>query len=316
MWFCQTLQALLHENRLVLTAQGATITNADFFAPLYCPMRTSIQVAMGQMLVKAGQPQQNLERAVTMIAAAAKAGADLIVLPECLDIGWTDGRAKDLAQPIPGSHSQQLAKAARDHHIHVAAGLVERFGNQLFNSAVLFDDSGGLLLLHRKINELGIAMGLYSIGDRLGVAHCKLGVIGLDICADNVPNSLAIGHVLARMGAQIIVAPSAWAVPPEHDQDQEPYGALWLGAYQHLSRIYDLPVVGVSGVGWLEDGAWKGWKVIGCSLAVGADAQIIAQAPYGTNAEDLRVVKVTLRPPSVLGTGLTDSLSQRDYNGV
>jgi predicted amidohydrolase len=279
-------------------------------------MRTSINVAMGQMLVKAGQPQHNLERAVDMIANAAKAGADLIVLPECLDIGWTDSRAKDMAQPIPGNHSQQLAKAARDHQIHVAAGLVERSGDKLFNSAVLLDDSGVLLLLHRKINELAIAADLYSIGDRLGVSHSKLGVIGLDICADNVPNSLAIGHVLARMGAQIIVAPSAWAVPPNHNQHQEPYGALWQGAYQHLSRIYDLPVVGVSGVGWLEDGAWKGWKVIGCSLAVGSNAQVIAQAPYGTDAESMCVVEVALRQPNVLGTSLTDSLSQRDYRGV
>ena len=69
-------------------------------------------------------------------------------------------------------------------------------------------------------------------------------------------------------------------------------------------------------MGWLEDGAWKGWKVIGCSLAVGADAQVIAQAPYGVNAENLSIVKIELRQLTALGTKLTDSLSHRGYQGI
>lgn len=265
---------------------------------------------MGQIKIEAGRPDQNLTRAVAAIASASAAGCDLIVLPECLDIGWTDSRARVLAQPIPGEYVDRLARAARQHRIHVAAGLVERAGEQLFNAAVLLDDHGQLCLLHRKINELGIATDLYAIGDRLGVAHTRLGVIGLDICADNLPNSLEIGHVLARMGAEIIVAPSAWAVPPDHDPSVEPYGMLWQSAYQRLSRAYHLPVVGVSGVGRLEDGAWAGWPVIGCSLAVNADATVAAQAPYGADAASLVVVELNLRPPTELGTALTDRLSQ------
>ncbi len=279
-------------------------------------MMKSIRVGMGQILIEAGQPQANLKRAVEMIAKAADAGCDLIVLPECLDIGWTDTRARALAQPIPGPHVEILAQAARDYQIHVTAGLVERADSKLYNAAVLLDSEGQICLLHRKINELDIAADLYAIGDRLGVAHTKLGAIGLDICADNVPNSLAIGHVLARMGAQIIVAPSAWAVPPDHDQTQDPYGALWRESYQQLSRLYDLPVVGMSGVGWLEEGAWKGWKVIGCSLAVNADATVAAQAPYGVDAENLTIVELTLRQPTVLGTALTDELRSRGYDGI
>ena len=42
-----------------------------------------------------------------------------------------------MAQPIPGPHAQRLQEAARKHHIHVAAGLVERAGNRLFNAGVL-----------------------------------------------------------------------------------------------------------------------------------------------------------------------------------
>jgi predicted amidohydrolase len=260
-----------------------------------------IRVAMGQILIEAGQPQANLKRAVDAITNAAVAGCDLIVLPECLNIGWTDSRAITQAQPIPGAHFELLAQAARQNAIHVAAGLVERSGDKLYNAAVLIDAEGQLRLLHRKIHELDIAT--------------HLGTIGLDICADNVPNSLAIGHVLARMGAQIIVSPSAWAVPPDHNQDTHPYGDLWRTSYQQLSKLYDLPIVGVSGVGWLEDGAWNGWKVIGCSLAVDADASIAAEAAYGPEAESLTIVELRLRPPGAVGTALTQELHRRGYQG-
>lgn len=260
---------------------------------------TSLKLGMAQMRVEAGHPQANLQRALRFIADAAAAGCDLVVLPECLDFGWCSATACQAAQPIPGPHTQQLIDAARRHHIFIAAGLAERAGDRLYNAAVLISEQGELLLHHRKINEIGAAAGLYATGDRLGVAHTRLGCIGLNICADNLPESLHIGHTLAAMGAQIIVSPSAWAVSPEHDNTATPYGALWRGAYAQLAAAHGLPVVGVSSVGWVAGGPWMGWPVIGASLAVGGDGRVAAQCDYGVDAEQLRVVQLTLRPARV-----------------
>jgi predicted amidohydrolase len=44
---------------------------------------------MGQMRVEGGAPDANLDRAVEMIRKAAAARCDVVVLPECLDLGWT-----------------------------------------------------------------------------------------------------------------------------------------------------------------------------------------------------------------------------------
>lgn len=255
----------------------------------------TLRVGMAQMRVDAGRPEPNLARALERIASAAQAGCDLVVLPECLDLGWGDGRARQQAQAIPGPHMQRLADAACEHRIFVAAGLVERRDTRLFNAAVLLDDAGQLCLLHRKLHELSVVGGLYAVGDRLGVAHTRLGVIGLAICADLAPESLAIGHVLARMGAQIIVAPSAWAVPPDHDPVAQPYGDLWLQSYGRLAAQYQLPVVGVSGVGRVEDGGWRGWPVIGASLAMRADGSVAARGRYGEQADELIVCELALR---------------------
>jgi predicted amidohydrolase len=190
----------------------------------------SFKLGMAQILVEGGQSQANLERAIAYIGQAASQGCQLVVLPECLDLGWTHPSAWQLAQPIPGPHSDRLAQAARQYDTFVVAGLVERWEDKLYNSAVLIDRWGEIRLLHRKINELDVALDMYAVGDRLGVVDTELGTLGVTICADNFPTSLAMGHVLARMGAQAILVPSAWAMPAEHDNRVQPYGGLWRGS--------------------------------------------------------------------------------------
>jgi predicted amidohydrolase len=278
-------------------------------------MEARYRVGMAQILVEGGCPAANLERAVAAMAEASARDCAIVVLPECLDLGWTDPSARTLAQPIPGAHTDCLARAARTHHIHVAAGLVERAGDRLFNAGVLIDPEGVIQLHHRKINELDIALDLYAVGDRLGVVETRLGTLGLNLCADNFGSSLAIGHVLARMGAQVILSPSAWAVDAGHDNEQDPYGGLWLDAYTELTRLYDLTVIGVSNVGWLTGGPWQGRRCIGCSLAVGPGGAILARGPYGTDAATLVVVEVEPRPAIGRGTEIAPVLHARGYRG-
>ena len=273
------------------------------------------KLAMGQMLVEGGQVDQNLERAAAMIKSAAEQGGRIIVLPECLDLGWTDPAAWDLAQPIPGPSSAELSRAAHQSGMYVVAGLTERAGDRIYNAAVLISPEGEILLKHRKINIMDIAQDLYAVGNSLSVVETPLGVIGLNICADNFPNSLALGHSLARMGAQILLSPSAWAMPADHDNHQDPYGALWKGAYMTLARLYDITVVGVTNVGWLRGGAWQGYKCIGCSLAVGPGGTILAEAPYGETAECLTVVEVELVERNITGVTIAGMLQQKGYVG-
>jgi predicted amidohydrolase len=273
------------------------------------------RAALAQILVEGGRPRANLGRAVEAIAHAAARGCRLVVLPECLDLGWTDPSARDLAMPIPGPHTDLLVRAAREHQVHVAAGLVERAGDRLYNAAVLISPGGEIVLHHRKINELDIALDLYTVGDRLGVAETELGTFGLAICADNFGDSLAVGHVLARMGAQVILSPSAWAVDADHDNLREPYGRLWRDSYAELARLYDLAVIGVSNVGPIADGPWRGRKCIGCSLVMGPGGEVLAQGPYGEWAEAVVCVEVRPRPNIGKGTGFATALRARGYGG-
>jgi predicted amidohydrolase len=126
----------------------------------------TFKLGMGQMLVEGGRVDANLQRAEAMIAAAAHAGCRVIVLPECLDVGWLDESATRHAETIPGARSRRLAASARRHGIFVAAGLTERDGDLCYNAAVLLDPDGRLLLKHRKIGTV-----VPHSGQRSGVAR-------------------------------------------------------------------------------------------------------------------------------------------------
>jgi len=274
-----------------------------------------VRVGMAQMLVEGGQPEANLRRAVRMVREASGMGAQIVVLPECLDLGWTHPSARKVAQPVPGPHSERLADAAIDAGVYVVAGLVEREGDRIYNSAVLIYPDGRIMLKHRKINELSIAFDLYETGTSLAVAETPIARIGVNICADNFRGSLVLGHSLGRMGAQVLLSPSAWAVQADHDNTKEPYGPFWIDSYSELARLYEMPVIGVSNVGPMEAGPWAGMKCIGASIAVGHDGALVRQLSCGEQAEELAVVEARITPRTVKGTDIGGMLSQKGYTG-
>ena len=144
-----------------------------------------------------------------------------------MNLGWTHPSAKAEADEIPdGPSCSGLRKMARETGLYLCSGLVERAGDRIFNAAVLVDPKGDVTLHYRKLHELEIGHDLYALGDRLQVAQTSLGTIGLMICADAFAPGQVISRTLGYMGAQIILSPSAWAVPADHDNQKEPYGAL------------------------------------------------------------------------------------------
>ncbi len=262
------------------------------------------KLALVQMRVVGGEKNENLRRAVEWIAQAAARGAAVVVLPEAMTLGWTHPSAAEQADEIPdGLSCATLREAARQNRVYVCVGLVERSGDEVFNAAVLINPQGEILLHHRKLNELEIGHEFYALGDRLAVAHTPLATFGVMICADAFARGQVIARTLGYMGAQVILSPSAWAVPAEHDQAKEPYGQLWLDNYCPVARDFRLWIAGVSNVGWLTAGPWQGRQCIGCSLVVGPAGEQILQGPYGVDAETLLYVEVQPVPRPAQGEG-------------
>lgn len=248
-----------------------------------------MRLALSQMHVEPGQLQLNLSRAEQRIAAAATL-ADIVLLPEALDCGWTHPSARELAGPVPGGEAcERLRAAARACGIHVCAGIVERSGDHLHNAALLIGPGGGILLHHRKLHELDFARALYTCGDRLAVARTPWGCIGVMICADAFVEGLGISRTLGHMGAKLILSPCAWAVPPDF---AGPYGQLWRDSYGPPAREFRLTIAGCSNTGPVSAGEWTGWQCIGHSLVTGPDGGILGQAAYGV--EQLLLIEVPM----------------------
>ena len=272
----------------------------------------SFKLALAQMLVEGGCKTSNLDRAVGCIATAATNGAQVVVLPETMNLGWTHPTSQTEADEIPGGFScSQLCHAARQHKVYVCAGLIERAGERIFNSAVLIDPQGEVILHHRKLNELEIGHEFYAQGDRLGVARTPLGTFGLMICADAFARSQIVSRTLGLMGADIILSPCAWAVPADHDNEKEPYGKLWLDNYCPVARDFQMWIVGVSNVGWLTDGPWKGRKCIGCSLVIGPDGEPFLTGPYGVDSETILYADIKPKPRPTRGDGWEKNWADR-----
>jgi predicted amidohydrolase len=141
------------------------------------------------------------------IDTAGKLGLDIVCLGEVISIVGTGCSVKDCAEPIPGSCTKQLGEAARRNHIWVVAGLTEKDGDIVYNTAVLLDRQGHLGGTYRKVHlpreewKKGVRPG-----DTYPVFDTDFGKIAIQICYDwFFPEAATI---FALKGAEIIFAPT------------------------------------------------------------------------------------------------------------
>ncbi len=269
------------------------------------------------MRVEPGRKDENLRHATELVERAAFQGAHVVVLPEAMPLGWTDLSAETLADEVPGGQTCALLRGlACRHRIFLCSGLVERAGDQTFNAALLINPQGEVLLHHRKLNELDIGHESYAQGDRLQVAHTPLGTFGVMICSDAFARGQIVSRALGLMGADIILSPSAWAVPADHDNAKDPYGQLWRDNYCPVARDFRLWIAGVSNVGRITTGPWQGRRCIGCSLLIDPDGEPVLQGPYGADAETILCAPIQLEPRPARGDGWEQFWKTRASSGT
>lgn len=261
----------------------------------------SICIGMGQLLVEGGEPERNMERAVEMAQKASDAGCDIFLLPEVFDLAWTHPCVHNEAEPIPGSRCDILTDLARKHNMYICAGLTEKDGEDIYNSAVFINRAGEIILKYRKINLLHVEMPFYKIGESIKVVDTEWGKIGVNICADNYVDSPELGITLGRMGAKIILSPSAWTADYSINESNDPYGDKWYEPYHRLAKMFDLVLVSTTSVGYIVGGPYEGKKMIGCSIAIGKDG-MIAEGKRNEFAGELTVCKFEIPQGQSLGT--------------
>ncbi|MFW6024721.1 MAG: carbon-nitrogen hydrolase family protein [Candidatus Woesearchaeota archaeon] len=275
--------------------------------------KENIKIAMGQLLVEGGEPWRNFERAKEMIKKASKNNCDLILLPEAIDFAWTHPSLYNEAKPIPGEFSDFFCKLAKKHDIFICLGLTEKISeDNFYNSALLINREGEILINYHKINLLDVEQPFYDVGNHLKVIDTEFGKIGINICADNYKNSVHIGKTLASMGAQIILSPSAWTVDHSITEIDEPYGEKWIKPLSYVANMYEILIVSTTSVGYIVGGPYEGKKMIGCSLAINKNG-IIKKGKFNEFAGDLITFKSRIPVNKEKGTDLNNKILNKGF---
>jgi predicted amidohydrolase len=173
-----------------------------------------MKVAAVQMDVKILDKPQNLRVALEKLVQARRAGADLVVFPECALTGYCFSSREEawpMAETVPGPCTEKIALAAQQLGCTAIVGMLEREGEELYNAAAVITP-GGILGSYRKIHLLCLGLDRFdAAGNKpFNVFDTPAGKVGVNICFDcSFPES---GRVLKLKGAQILAIPTNWPV--------------------------------------------------------------------------------------------------------
>jgi N-carbamoylputrescine amidase len=246
-----------------------------------------LTVACIQMEPTFGETAANVEKTVALMKEAAAKGANLVVLPELCNTGYvfyTREEARALAEHIPdGPTCRRWIEVAQELDLHIVAGINEKDGERLYNSAVIIGPQG-LVGRYRKVHLWGDEALFFTPGD-LGfpVFDTPLGRIGCHICYDCwFPESFRLA---ALQGAEIVCVPTNWVPIPGQDPKREAMANILVMAAAHSNSIF---VAAADRVG-----TERGQPFIGQSLIVGQTGWPVA-GPASIDAEEVILATVDL----------------------
>ena len=203
-----------------------------------------------------------VQKACSLIAEAARNGAQLIAFPEFFVPGfpvWASVQApikshdffKRLAAnsiEVPGPEVSALCEVAREHSITVSVGISERSPVSvgcLWNSNLLIGPDGTLLNHHRKLVPTFYEKLVWANGDGAGlrVTDTPIGKIGMLICGENT-NPLARYSLIAQ-GEQVHISsyPPVWPTRASNEPGRYDLAAairIRAGAHAFEGKVFNV----------------------------------------------------------------------------
>ena len=173
-------------------------------------MKNPLTVAAVQFEMAENDKAANLEKMAGFIAQAARRGADVVAFPEMCTTGYHFVFAMDAAaigriaeSTSDGPTVRFLTGKAREHGIHIVAGILERGDDGAFYNTAVVIGPDGPVFQHRKIHAF--ENSAIREGRTLATFQLHGWTCGILICYDNnIPEN---ARVLALQGAELIFAP-------------------------------------------------------------------------------------------------------------
>lgn len=150
--------------------------------------------------------EENLAAFAALVDKAGAQKADIVCLPEGATIVGTPLDYVSGSEPVPGPTTRYLGEVAKRNSLYIVAGLLEKEGDVVYNTAVLIDRNGKFVGKYRKTSlpreEID---GGVTPGNSFPVFDTDFGRIGIMICWDSEFPEPA--RALARQGAEVIFFP-------------------------------------------------------------------------------------------------------------
>jgi N-carbamoylputrescine amidase len=265
------------------------------------PSKATFRVGLVQMAMSR-EPEENVEKAVARVRDAARAGAEVVCLPELFRSPYfcqkEDAALFDLAEPVPGPSTEALGRAAKESGVAVVAPIFERRAAGVYhNTAVILDADGTVAGLYRKMHipddPLFYEKFYFTPGD-LGFQafDTKPGRIGALICWDQwYPEG---ARLTALRGAAVLFYPTAigW-----HPHEKAQHGPAQRSAWQTIQRSHAIAngvyVAVVNRVGHeIPPEGGPGLEFWGSSFLADPFGVVVAEA--STDTEEILVGEVSL----------------------
>jgi len=187
---------------------------------------------------------ENRQSFAPLIAEASRQRADLVCLGEALTMVGTPLTYAEAAEPIPGPSTEYFGELARRHDLYIVAGLLERSGAAVYNTAVLLGPAGKLVGKYRKVclprEEIE---GGVTPGDSYPVFQTRFGKLGMMICWDVHFPEVARG--LSTGGAEVIAMP-IWGGNPALARARAIENQVFLVSSTYTDSNRD----------WMKTGVW------------------------------------------------------------
>jgi hypothetical protein len=152
------------------------------------PERKALRVAAIQMDANPAPISNRLERAERLIAAVVRSGANLAVLPELFNTGYSYSRETHaLVEKIDGPTVNWMRSLSSRLDVHIAGSLMLLDQGDVYNALLLFSPDG-TMWRYDKNYPAGWERGFYRESrqnPKITVAETALGNIGLMVCWDS-----------------------------------------------------------------------------------------------------------------------------------
>lgn len=256
------------------------------------------KIALVQMRCGAA-PDENFDRAVEFIRAAAEKGAQIVCLPELFRSQYfcqsEDHKNFALAEEVPGRSTSKLEKVAGELGIVIIASLFEKRSAGVYhNTAAIIDADGRLLGKYRKMHipdDPFYHEKFYFTPGDLGFQAWKTahGKIGVCVCWDQWYPEAA--RLTALRGAEILFYPTAigW-----HPSEKNEFGAAQYSSWETIQRSHAIAngcyVAVANRVGHESPAGGAGIEFWGQSFVATPSGEIIAKG--SVDREELVIADV------------------------